>query len=570
MENNNQDLKILRHSAAHLLAQAILELYPDTLLTIGPATSDGFFYDVLPSKNFKESDLEILENKMREISNRSLDILHCQITKNEARRIFKNNRFKLELIDSIDADYVGLSSQGDFKDLCKGGHVLNTSDIKYFKLLSISGSYWRADKNSQPLQRIYGTAFYSQYDLDEFIKKRQDSIKYDHRRLAKDLDLFSFTEDAAGFPFFHPKGQAVINTLIDYIKHIHYDYNYMHISTPTILSDELWRRSGHYSHYKSNMYFTNVDGYSYAIKPMNCPGSIIIYNSKPRSYRELPLKLAEFGHVHRHELSGVLHGLMRVRAFTQDDAHIYCTIDQLQDEIRNIVEIIFLVFNKFDFHDIELAISTRPENSMGSNEIWDVATNSLKDVLDKMGKKYIIKDKEGAFYGPKIEVIISDSMDRKWQCGTIQVDFFQPENFNLHYISASGLKERPIIIHQAIYGSLERFFAILLEHYKGLLPFWLSPIQIEIIPISEKFIDYAENIYNKLRQHRIKVVLNKTSDPLSYKIKVAQQNKIPWMLIIGKKELENNSVSLRFNDGQVINDMPLEELISKAIESNKF
>jgi threonyl-tRNA synthetase len=570
MENENKDLKILRHSAAHLLAHAILELYPDTILTIGPATDDGFFYDILPSTNFKEADLAILEERMKDISKRNLDIIHCQITKDEAKRIFKDNRFKLELIDNIDSPYVGLSCQGEFKDLCKSGHVLKTSDIKYFKLLYIAGSYWKADKNNQPLQRIYGTAFYSEKELNDFLRKRDESIKYDHRKIAKELDLFSFCEDAAGFPFFHPKGQTIINRLIDYIKHIHYDYNYMHVSTPTILSDELWKRSGHYSHYKSNMYFTNIDGYSYAIKPMNCPGSMIIYNSKPRSYKELPMKLAEFGHVFRHELSGVLHGLMRVRSFTQDDAHIYCSLDQLEDEVKNIVEIIFKVLEKFQFNNIELAISTKPENAMGSDDIWKIATDTLESVLKNMNKEYTIKDKEGAFYGPKIEVIISDSMDRKWQCSTIQIDFFQPENFNLHYISSDGTKKRPIIIHQAIYGSLERFFAILIEHYKGILPFWLAPIQMEIIPISEKFLDYATKIYNKLREYRFKISLNRNNDPLNAKIKDAQNNKIPWMLILGQKEIDNNSVTLRLNNGTIIPNMDLNELISKAIELNKF
>lgn len=557
-----KDLSVLRHSVAHLLAHATLELYPDTLLTIGPATQEGFFYDFLPTHNFKEEDLPLLEKKMHEIAAQNLPIEHKEISKEEARKLFGHNRFKMELIDAIPGDTVGLSVQGSFKDLCRGGHVASTGDLKHFKLLSISGSYWRADKNNQPLQRISGTAFFSEEELKAFEQRREDAEKYDHRRLGKQLDLFSLQEEGPGFPFFHPKGKVVINELIAYMRSLQKKAHYKEISTPLILSDELWRQSGHYAHYKDNMYFCCIDERNFAVKPMNCPGSILVYKSRPRSYRELPLKLAEFGLVHRYELSGVLHGLLRVRAFTQDDAHIYCEPEQIEQEVRHILSIIKKVMATFGFTEITYAISTKPDNAMGSDALWQQATTALKHALEAESLSYNIQEGEGAFYGPKIEVKIKDSMGREWQCGTIQVDFFMPENFDLTYIASGGERRRPVIIHQAIYGSLERFFAILLEHHKGLLPLSIAPVQIKILPITDQEKDYADEIAKTLIESGVRCEVEESSDPLSAKIKSAQMEKIPLMIIIGKQEKLNKKITLRHFDGKQEKDLSTNDILN--------
>ncbi len=566
MSNNNNDIQALRHSAAHLLAHAVSELYPTTLLTIGPATEDGFFYDMLPEKNFKEDDLPIISERMQEIVKKNYPLEHKQISKEEARKIFANNRFKLELIDMIPGDTVGLATQGNFYDLCKGGHIASTGMLKHVKLTAISGSYWRANKEGQALQRISGIVFPTQEELDAYEQHQLDLQLYDHRRLGKQLDLFSFHDEGVGFPFFHPKGKRVINALTAYMRKLQQENDYQEISTPMMLSDELWRRSGHYEFYHDKMYFSIIDDKSYAIKPMNCPGSILIYQTRPRSYRELPLKLAEYGHCHRHELSGVLHGLMRVRAFTQDDAHIYCAPEQLEHEIITIIKMVFKMLSKFDLHDISFAISTRPEKYMGSDALWETATKALTDALVTSNAKYTIKEGEGAFYGPKIEVVIQDSMGRKWQCGTIQVDFFQPENFDLSYVTAQGTKQRPVIIHQAIFGSLERFFAIILEHYKGNLPYWLAPVQIKILTVTDAQKEYATELYQDLKARGVRVELDATSDPLSGKIKSAQLEKIPWMLVIGKKEAEARTVTIRYQDGKQEPAVSLDNLYTKIQE----
>jgi len=561
--SNNNDLSILRHSAAHLLAHAVLELYPNTLLTIGPATTDGFFYDLLPEHNFKQEDLPIIEAKMHEISNRALPITHYQVSKAEARTLFKDNRFKLELIDDIPGDTVGIAKQGDFLDLCRGGHVASTDQIKYFRLQNISGSYWRADRNGQALQRITGTAFFTDHDLDAYELRIQEAQMYDHRRLGKELDLFSFHEEGPGFVFFHPHGKRIMNTMTNYLRGLLDKANYLEISTPVMLSDELWRQSGHYAHYKNNMYFCMVDDRSFAIRPMNCPGSILIYKERPRSYRELPLRLAEFGLVHRHELSGVLHGLFRVRAFTIDDGHLYCTPEQIEQEIKNTIAITYAVFKKFNFASISVGVSTKPESAMGDDRLWERATNALIDALKSENIPYTIHPGEGAFYGPKIEFRIEDSMGRQWQCGTIQVDFFQPENFDLSYITPQGTKERPVMIHRAIYGSFERFLGILLEHYKGKLPFWLAPLQIRILTITDDQKAHAQSLKEQLTKHGVSVDVDETSDPLSGQIKRAQLERIPWMFVIGKKEVENNTITIRYGDGKQEFGLTLEQVLEK-------
>ncbi len=564
MADSFHDLSVLRHSTAHLLAHAVLEVFPDTQLTIGPATDEGFFYDCLPVNNFKEEDLPILEAKMHEIAKRDLPLTHTQISKDEARKLFAKNRFKLQLIDEIPGETVGLSKQGDFYDLCRGGHVGRTSDIKFFKLFTISGSYWKADKKNQALQRIAGTAFYSQADLDAFLKQKEDAALYDHRRLGKQLDLFSFHEEGTGFPFFHPKGKLIVNLLVDYMRTLQTKLGYQEISTPLILSDELWKMSGHYAHYKDNMYFVKIDEKGYALKPMNCPGSYLLYQERPHSYRELPLKLAEFGLVHRHELSGVLHGLFRVRAFTQDDAHIFATIEQLEEQIIEIIELTRTVFNRFGFSDIKVALSTKPNNAMGSEIVWNQATEALKTALDKARMNYVIQEGEGAFYGPKIEFKINDSMGREWQCGTIQVDFFAPENFDLSYVNSLGTKSRPVVIHRAIYGSLERFFGILLEHFKGHLPFFICPTQVKVLTITDEQQPYAQEIMAKLLENGIRTEIDSSSDPISGKIKTAQIEKIPWMIVVGKKEMAHRTITLRYADGKQEQNIAIDDLAAKA------
>ncbi len=561
---NKYSLAELRHSTAHLIAHAVTELFPHTLLTIGPATEEGFFYDFLPERNFKEEDLPIITQRMQEIVKRNIPLTHREISKTEAREIFKNNPFKMELIDQIPGDTVGLAEQGDFFDLCRGGHVASTGMLGNFKLLNISGSYWRADRNGQPLQRISGTAFFTAEDLADYERRVQEAEMYDHRRLGKQLDLFSFHDEGVGFPFFHPKGKKIINILTQYLRKLLEADNYQEISTPIMLSDELWRRSGHYAHYKQNMYFCNIDDTTYAIRPMNCPGAILVYKNRPRSYRELPLKFAEFGLVHRHELSGVLHGLLRVRAFTQDDAHIFCTVDQIETEIGKLIAMIFKVFKHLGFENIQMGLSTRPEKSIGSDELWEKATQALINGLKKANCPYIINEGDGAFYGPKIDFLIEDSMKRKWQCSTIQVDFFQPENFDLSYIAPSGKKERPVMIHRVIYGSLERLFAVLLEHHKGNLPFWVSPVQARILTITDEQKEYANTLLAKLQAAGIRAELDETGEQLAAQIKAAQLDKIPWMLVIGKKEVENNTITLRNRDGKQEFGLTLEAILEKA------
>lgn len=561
---SSEDLKILRHSAAHLLAHAVSELFPETLLTIGPATEEGFFYDFLPTTNFKEQDLAIIAQRMQELADKDIPLTHEEISKEEARKIYKNNPFKLELIEGIPGETVGFARQGDFYDLCRGGHVTSTGKLKHFKLLSISGSYWRADRTKQALQRIHGTAFFTELELKDYIKRQEELELYDHRRLGKQLDLFSFHEEGAGFPFFHPKGQKTITLLTHYMRHLHERHGYEEIATPTMLSVDLWKQSGHYEHYKENMYFCCIDEQTYAIKPMNCPGSILVYKTRPRSYRELPLRLAEFGHVHRHELSGALHGLLRVRAFTQDDSHIYCTLEQVEQEITQLLAMRSEMLAKTGFHKIQFVLATKPQQAMGDEATWEKATQSLKNALETAKITYIVEEGDGAFYGPKIDIKIEDSHNRQWTCGTIQLDFLQSLNFDLWYITPHGTKDRPVIIHQALYGSMERFYAILLEHHKGHLPFWLSPVQIKILTITDDQKNYAQSICSQLKTAGLRVEIDQTSDPLAGKIKTAQLEKVPWMIVIGKKEVEQNTVTLRMHDGKQQFGLTMKDLLEKA------
>ncbi|MFH1643772.1 MAG: threonine--tRNA ligase [bacterium] len=568
--DKNEKLYNLRHSAAHLLAQAVLEIYPGTKLTIGPVTEYGFFYDFLPRENFKEEDLPKIESKMHELAKQNLPIIGKEVSKKEALKLFKGNQFKEEIIEKLpETEKISIYSQGDFFDLCKGGHVKSTGDIKYFKLTNLSGSYWRADKQGMPLQRISGVAFETQKYLDDYLEMIEQAKKYDHRRLGKQLDLYSFSEYAPGFPFFHGKGLIIFNKLVEYMREVQKN-DYQEIKTPIILSEELWKISGHYDHYKENMYYTLIDDKPYCVKPMNCPGGILLYREKPRSYRELPLRVSEFGLVHRHELSGVLHGLFRVRAFTQDDAHVYCMPDQIEQEIIKILQLSKKIYNKFGFEKIEMGLSTKPEKAMGSDELWEKATNALKRALEHEGIKYRLQEGEGAFYGPKIDMNIQDAMGREWQCGTVQVDFFLPQNFDIKYIDSDQTRKTPVMIHRAIYGSLERFIGILVEHYKGRLPFWLSPVQIRILTITDEQKEYAKEILNKFKEKDVRVELDESNDQISGQIRHAQEDKLPWMLIVGKKEQENQTVTLRHPDGKQEPNLNVDDLIQKAVELNKY
>jgi len=568
--NKKSDLSILRHSAAHLLGHAVFELFPKTLLTIGPATKDGFFYDCVPQRSFKEEDLIAIRERMLEIVARDLPLEHKEISKTEARKLYAHNKFKLELIDQIPGETVGLATQGNFYDLCRGGHVATTGELQHFVLLNISGSYWRADRTKDALQRISGTAFYTAEDLAAYLKRQEELIQYDHRTLGKQLDLFSFHDEGAGFPFFHPKGKSILNTITAYMRSLKQHHNYQEISTPTMLSDHLWRQSGHYEHYKENMYFLNIDEQCYAVKPMNCPGAILTYKTRPRSYRELPLKLAEFGHVHRHELSGALHGLLRVRAFTQDDAHIFCTQEQLKPQIIEIITILRTMLQRFGFHKISFFVETRPASSIGNDELWKLGTETLCNALTHVGLDYKIEEGGGAFYGPKIGAYIEDSYGRQWQCGTVQIDFFQPENFDLSYIAPSGERMRPVIIHQALYGSLERFFAIITEHYRGNFPLWLAPIQARVMAITDAQQQHAEQWYHALKEMGIRAELDETSDPIKAKIKDASIAKIPWMVIIGAREAERGEATLRLHNGTQHANITPEQLLKMFLDQTQF
>ena len=563
-KKQDKKLEMLRHSAAHLLAQALIELFPKTKLTLGPSTKNGYFYDFLPEKNLKEKDLELVSQKMTEIANRDLPITQEEISKSDAKKIYKDNPFKLEMIDGIPGDIVGLARQGEFYDLCKGGHVKSTGQLKHFKLTNLSGAYWRADKKNQALQRINGVVFSTAKELRVYEKRVEQAKLYDHRKLGKELNLFSFHKEGVGFPFFHPNGKTILNVLTDFMRKKLSDDGYHEIQTPIMLSDELWKRSGHYAHYKENMYFADIDENSYAVKPMNCPGSMLIYKNRPRSFRELPLKLSEFGLVHRHELSGVLHGLFRARAFTQDDAHVYCMPQQIETEILRLTAMVNDVLNTFNFVNVKVALSTRPDGAMGNENLWTKAETALENALKKTNMEYVINEGDGAFYGPKIDFIIQDSMDREWQCSTIQLDFFQPENFDLTYVASGGQKVRPVMIHRAIYGSLERFFGILIEHYKGKFPFWLAPVQIKILTITDSQNEYAQKIYTELKNCGIRVVVDTSSDQISAKIKTAQLQKVPWMLILGQKEQENKTIALRPREGKQEFGLTLENLLEKA------
>ena len=545
--NDEKGKGAFRHTTSHIMAQAIKRLYPDTKLAIGPSIEDGFYYDIDRETPLVAEDLEKIEAEMKKIVKEDLPIKQYTMPRAEAIAYFKekDEPYKVELIEDLPEDSViSFYSQGEFTDLCAGPHLMSTKSVKAFKLTSLAGAYWRGSEKNKMLQRVYGTSYPKKAELEEYLHMMEEAKKRDHRKLGKELGLFMMREEGPGFPFFLPKGMELKNQLLDYWREIHKKAGYVEISTPIMLSRHLWETSGHWDHYKDNMYTTVIDDEDFAIKPMNCPGGILVYESEPRSYRDLPLRMGELGLVHRHEKSGQLHGLMRVRCFTQDDAHIFMTPEQVRDEIKGVVKLINEVYSLFGFkYHVEL--STRPEDSMGSDEDWDMATEALRGALDDLGLPYVVNEGDGAFYGPKIDFHLEDSIGRTWQCGTIQLDFQLPLRFNLEYTGADGEKHRPIMIHRVIFGSIERFIGILIEHFAGAFPTWLAPVQVKVLPISDKYMDYAQKVLDELNNSGVRAEIDTRAEKIGYKIREAQMKKIPYMLVVGAKEEEDGLVSVR-------------------------
>ena len=545
--NDEKGKGAFRHTTSHIMAQAIKRLYPDTKLAIGPSIEDGFYYDIDRETPLVAEDLEKIEAEMKKIVKEDLPIKQYTMPRAEAIAYFKekDEPYKVELIEDLPEDSViSFYSQGEFTDLCAGPHLMSTKPVKAFKLTSLAGAYWRGSEKNKMLQRVYGTSYPKKAELEEYMHMMEEAKKRDHRKLGKELGLFMMREEGPGFPFFLPKGMELKNQLLDYWREIHKKAGYVEISTPIMLSRHLWETSGHWDHYKDNMYTTVIDDEDFAIKPMNCPGGILVYESEPRSYRDLPLRMGELGLVHRHEKSGQLHGLMRVRCFTQDDAHIFMTPEQVRDEIKGVVKLINEVYSLFGFkYHVEL--STRPEDSMGSDEDWDMATEALRGALDDLGLPYVVNEGDGAFYGPKIDFHLEDSIGRTWQCGTIQLDFQLPLRFNLEYTGADGEKHRPIMIHRVIFGSIERFIGILIEHFAGAFPTWLAPVQVKVLPISDKYMDYAQKVLDELNNSGVRAEIDTRAEKIGYKIREAQMKKIPYMLVVGAKEEEDGLVSVR-------------------------
>lgn len=554
-----------RHTASHIMAQAIKRLYPETKLAIGPSIADGFYYDVDRDTPFTAEDLENIEKEMKKIVKENLPLVRSTKPRDEAIAYFKekDEPYKVELIEDLPEDSeISFYTQGEFTDLCAGPHLMSTKYVKAFKLTSLAGAYWRGSEKNKMLQRVYGTAFSKKAELEEYLHMLEEAKKRDHRKLGKELGLFMLREEGPGFPFFLPNGMVLKNQLLDYWREIHRKAGYVEISTPIMLSRHLWETSGHWDHYKENMYTTVIDEEDFAIKPMNCPGGILVYESEPRSYRDLPLRMGELGIVHRHEKSGQMHGLMRVRCFTQDDAHIFMMPEQIRDEIKGVANLINSVYSLFGFkYHVEL--STRPEDSMGSNEDWEMATDALRGALDDLGLPYIVNEGDGAFYGPKIDFHLEDSLGRTWQCGTIQLDFQLPLRFNLEYTGADGEKHRPIMIHRVVFGSIERFIGILIEHFAGAFPTWLAPVQVKVLPISEKHMDYGEKVLKKLQDAGIRAELDTRAEKIGYKIREAQMKKIPYMLVVGAKEEEEEKVAVRSRSLGDEGQKGLEEFISQ-------
>ena len=548
--NSTEGALVFRHTASHILAQAVKKLYPDVKLAIGPATADGFYYDFEFSSPISSEDFPAIEKEMKKIVKERLKLERFTLSREEALALMKerNEPYKMELIRDLPEDAeLSFYQQGDFVDLCAGPHLTSTGYVKAFRLTSLAGAYWRGSEKNRMLTRIYGTAFPDKEQLQTHLDRIEEARKRDHRKLGKELGLFMLADEGPGFPIFLPRGMILKNILIDYWRKLHDREGYQEISTPIILNRKLWETSGHWDHYRENMYTTVIDEEDFAIKPMNCPGGMLVYKSQPRSYRDLPLRIGELGQVHRHEKSGQLHGLMRVRCFTQDDAHIFMTQEQITGEIKGVIRLIHEVYGKFGFN-YHVELSTRPENSIGSDEDWEIATEGLRTALDDIGMKYVVNEGDGAFYGPKIDFHLEDSIGRTWQCGTIQLDFQLPLRFEAEYMGADGEKHRPIMIHRVVFGSIERFIGILIEHFAGKFPVWLAPVQVKVLPISEKYYDYGTEIITRLKAAGIRCELDSRDEKIGYKIRSTQMEKIPYMLIVGQQETESGTVSVRSRD----------------------
>ena len=554
----------LRHTASHILAQAVKRLWPEAKLAIGPAIDKGFYYDIDLEQNLTPEDLGKIEKEMSRIVKENLPITKSVMSRQEAIEFFKskNEDYKVELIQDLPEDaIISCYSQGDFIDLCAGPHVASTGKVKAFKLQSIAGAYWRGDEKNKMLQRIYGTAFEKKEELDAYLHMLEEAAKRDHRKLGKELGLFVIKEEGPGFPFFLPKGMALRNELENFWREVHHEFEYEEIRTPIILNKQLWETSGHWFHYRENMYTTIIDDEEYAIKPMNCPGGILVYQNEMHSYRDFPLRYAELGLVHRHELSGALHGLFRVRAFTQDDAHVFMLPDQMQSELMKVIELFDRIYSQFGLkYHVEL--STKPDNAMGDDAIWEAATEALRNAIEAKGIPYVINPGDGAFYGPKLDYHIEDSLGRTWQCGTIQLDMNLPERFQIDYVGEDGQKHRPIMIHRACFGSMERFIGILTEHYAGAFPTWMAPVQVKILPISEKHVEYAKELAKQMHRDYVRVEVDDRSEKIGYKIRQAQMAKVPYMLVVGDKEVEEGTVNVRKHGGDELGSVPFEEFFN--------
>ncbi|EEA89955.1 threonine--tRNA ligase [Collinsella stercoris] len=569
VESAEEALHIIRHSAAHIMAQAIKRLYPEADFAYGPATDNGFYYDVdLGDATLSEDDLPAIEAEMKKIAKENLKFSVFELPRAEAIALMeeRGEKYKVEHIGDLPEDArITFFQQGDYIDMCVGPHLTYTKALKAFKLTGVSGAYWKADANNKMLTRVNGTAFATKDELDAHLTMLEEAKKRDHRRIGREMDLFMMRDEAPGFPFFLPNGMILKNTLLDYWREIHHKAGYVEISTPQIMNSQLWKTSGHWDHYKDNMYSTMIDGEEYCIKPMNCPGGVLVYASKPHSYRELPIRAGEIGLVHRHELKGALHGLFRVRCFNQDDAHLFVTPEQLTDEIVGVVNLITSVYDKFGF-TYHLELSTRPEDSMGSDEDWERAEAGLKTALERLGMEYVVNEGDGAFYGPKIDFHLEDSLGRTWQCGTVQLDFQMPQNFDLEYVDADGTKKRPIMLHRVCFGSIERFIGILIEHFAGKFPVWLAPMQVKVLPVSEKSRDYAHEVTAKLEAAGIRVVCDDRDEKIGYKIREARgTDRVPYMLILGEKEVEAGNISVRDRTNETV-PMGVDEFIAKVRE----
>ena len=557
---NEQYRKTYWHTCSHILAQAVKRLYPDVKLAIGPAIANGFYYDIDSPTAFTPEIMTQIEAEMRKICKEKLKLERFELPRNEALELMKDEPYKVELINDLPEDaIISFYKQGEFTDLCAGPHLDSTGRVKgnAIKLTACNSAYWRGDSNRQVLQRIYGIAFPKKDELDAYLKQIEEAKKRDHRRLGKELGLFTLMEEGPGFPFFLPKGMVLRNTLLDYWRKVHKKYGYVEISTPIILNQDLWHRSGHWEHYKDNMYTTIIDGEDYAIKPMNCPGGMLVYKTEPHSYRDLPLRMAELGLVHRHELSGALHGLFRVRCFTQDDAHIFMTWDQMEEEIQNVVRLFDEVYSVFGL-TYQIEVSTMPEDHIGDEKTWDFATETLKKAITDMGKEFVINEGDGAFYGPKLDFHLADSLGRTWQCGTIQLDMQMPERFELEYTGADGEKHRPVMIHRVVLGSIERFIGVITEHFGGAFPAWLTPVQVKVLPVTDRAAEYADGVAKALDDAGFRVEVDHRSEKLGYKIREAQTMKIPYMVVVGDKDMENHTVSIRHRTGEDLGAMSLD------------